>query len=71
MRVGISGGLEAAIHSLHTILSTLGSKLDLCCLKVDMSNAFNECSRSSLSRRKSVFSGTLSFLLGFNGVTVV
>ena len=54
--VGVSGGLEAAIHSLRTILSTLGSKPDLCCLKVDMSNAFNECNRSSfLSRCKFVF----------------
>ena len=54
--VGVPGGLEAAIHSLRTILSTLGAKSDLCCLKVDMSNAFNECNRSSfLSRCKSVF----------------
>ena len=52
--IGVSGGLEAAIHSLRTILSTLDSKLDLCCLMVDMSNAFNECSCSSfLSRCKS------------------
>ena len=69
VKVGVSGGLEAPIHSLCTILSTLGSKLDLCCLKVDMSNAFNEYSHSSfLSRCKSVF---LSFLVEFNGVTVV
>ena len=47
--VGVSGGLEAAIHSLHTILSKIRSL-------VDMSNAFNGCSRSSfLSRCKSVF----------------
>ena len=54
--VGVSGGLEAVVHSLRTILSTVGSNPDLCCLKVDMSNAFNECSHSSfLSRCKLVF----------------
>ena len=54
--VGVSGGLEAAVHSLRTILSTVGSNPDLCCLKVDMSHAFNECSCSSfLSRCKLVF----------------
>ena len=45
--VGISGGLEAYVHSLRTILSTLGSDSSLCCLKLDMTNAFNECSRIS------------------------
>ena len=55
-RVGVPGGLEAAVNSLRTIISTAGSHSDLCCLKVDMSNAFNECSRSSfLSRCKSAF----------------
>ena len=29
--VGISGGLEASVHSLHIILSTLGSDSSLCC----------------------------------------
>ena len=68
--VGVSGGLEAAVHSLRTTLSTVGSNPDLCCLKVDMSNVFNECSRSSfLSRCISLF--FLSFLLGFNGAIVV
>ena len=45
--VGISGRLEASVHSLRTILSTLGSDSSLCCLKLDMTNAFNECSRTS------------------------
>ena len=54
--VGVSGGLEAAVHSLRTILLTVGFNPDLCCLKADMSNAFNKCSRSSfLSRCKLVF----------------
>ena len=45
--VGISGGLEAYVHSLRTIISTLGSDSSLCCLKLDMTNAFNECRRIS------------------------
>ena len=45
--VGIRGGLEAAIHSLSTVIDSQGSNPDLCCLKVDFSNAFNECHRSS------------------------
>ena len=45
--VGIHGGLEAAVHSLSTVLDSQGSNPDLCCLKIDFSNAFNECNRSS------------------------
>ena len=45
--VGISGGLEAAVHSMRSILSLYGSDSSLCCLKLDMTNAFNECSRSN------------------------
>ena len=44
---GIYGGLESAIRSMQTILSVYGSDPPLCCLKVDMTNAFNECSRFS------------------------
>ena len=52
--VGIRNGLEAAVHSLRTILATVGYNCELCCLKVDMTNAFNECSRDSfLSRCRS------------------
>ena len=56
------------MHSLHSILSSFGSELDLCCLKVDISNAFNECCRSSfLSRCRSAFPelfwGTVMLLL--------
>ena len=54
------------MHSLHTVFSSPSSELNMCCLKVDMSNAFNECSHSSfLSRYR------LSFLLGYSGVIVV
>ena len=38
--VGIPGGLEAVVHSLCTVLSSLGTDGDLCCQKVDMTNAF-------------------------------
>ena len=49
--VSISGGLEASVHSMRTILSTLGSDSSLCCLKLDMTNAFNECSCTSFLPR--------------------
>ena len=49
--VGVPGGLEAAGHSLRTILSTHSSDSSLCCLKLDMTNAFNECSRTSFLSR--------------------
>ena len=49
--VGIRNGLEAAVHSLRTILATVGSNCELCCLKVDMTNAFNECSPDSFLSR--------------------
>ena len=51
MGVGILGGLEASVHSLHTILSTLGSDSSLCCLKLDMTNTFNENSCTSFLSR--------------------
>ena len=49
--VGISGGLEAAVHPMRSILSLYGSDSSLCCLKLDMTNAFNECSRSNFLSR--------------------
>ena len=45
--VGTRGGLEAAIHSLSTIIDLHGNDPDLCCLKVDFQNAFNKCRCSS------------------------
>ena len=54
------------MHSLHTVFSSPSSELNSCCLKVDMSNTFSECSHSSfLSRYR------LSFFLGYSGVIVV
>ena len=49
--VGIRGGLEAAVHTLRSFVATHGADQNLCCLKLDMRNAFNECSRSSLLHR--------------------
>ena len=43
--VGIRGGLEAAVHSLWSFLEDHGGNEELCLLKIDMKNAFNECSR--------------------------
>ena len=49
--VGIPGGLEAAIHSMRSILSMYGSDSSLCCLKLDLTNAFNECCRATFLSR--------------------
>ena len=49
--VGIRGGLEAAVHSLRQGLSDWGSEADLCCIKIDIQNAFNECNRSTYLHR--------------------
>ena len=43
MGVDIKGGLEAAVHTMHSFISSHSLDEDLCCLKVDMLNAFNEC----------------------------
>ena len=45
------GGLDAAVHALSSYITTHGSDPNLCCLKIDMSNAFDECHRSSFLRR--------------------
>ena len=39
--------MEAAIHTLQTFIEENGNNEDLCCVNVDMSNAFNNCDRSS------------------------
>ena len=41
VRVGIKDGLEAADHGVRKILEDCGHDEELCCLKVDMKNAFN------------------------------
>ena len=45
--VGVPGGVEAAIHALSALSDKHGHNVDLCCLKIDFSNAFNECFRLS------------------------
>ena len=49
--VGVPGGLDAAIHALSSCIARYGSDPSLCCLKIDMTNAFNECSRVSFLGR--------------------
>ena len=36
-------GLEAAIHSVRSFIDATSAGKDCCCLKIDMTNAFNEC----------------------------
>ena len=49
--VGIRGGLEAAVHSLSSFIGAHGDDPTLCCLKLDMSNAFNNCHRAPFLKR--------------------
>ena len=49
--VGVPGGMEAAVHSLRSFVDSHGDDPSLCCLKVDFTNAFNECHRSSFLLR--------------------
>ena len=49
--VGIPSGLEAAVHTVCSFIDLNQSNPDLCCLKIDFSNAFNECHRLSFLQR--------------------
>ena len=49
--VAVKGALEAAVHTGRWFISCHSSEEDLCCLKVDMKNAFNECNRLSFLHR--------------------
>ena len=49
--VGVKGGLEAAVHGLRKLIVDNSQNDELCCAKVDMRNAFNECRRSSFLHR--------------------
>ena len=54
--VGIRSGMESAIHTTQSFLDANWDKEDFCCLKIDMTNAFNECSRPAfLSRLRREF----------------
>ena len=43
--VGTRGGLEAAIHATRLNIERFKDSPDMCLLKIDFQNAFNECSR--------------------------
>ena len=45
--VGVKGGLEAAIHAAQYAITHLQHKEDYCILKIDFTNAFNECDQST------------------------
>ena len=45
--VGIPGGLETAIHVTRHYIYQHASDSSLALLKIDMKNAFNECSRTA------------------------
>lgn len=49
--VGIRGGLEAAIHATRLYIQEHELDEDLCLLKVDFTNAFNECDRNTFLQR--------------------
>ena len=49
--VGVKGGLEAAVHGLRKLITDLGEDDTLCCIKIDMKNAFNECRREAFLHR--------------------
>ena len=48
---GVCGGLEAAIHTLKSYITTNSLRENLYCFKVDMRNAFNECHREEFLPR--------------------
>ena len=43
--------MEAAVLSLRTFIVSHGEDPDLCCLKIDMANVFNNCHRSKFLQR--------------------
>ena len=49
--VGLKGDLEAAIHSMRSFIDATSVREDICCLKIDMTNAFNCCCRSAFLER--------------------
>ena len=49
--VGIEGGLEAAIHAACLYIQEHELNEDLCLLKVDFTNAFNECDCNTFLHR--------------------
>ena len=51
MGTGTKSGMEAAIHLLSKFIDDHGQDPSLCCIKIDMFNAFNNCFRDSFLLR--------------------
>lgn len=49
--VGTKGGLEAAIHLSRLLIERHQHNTQMCILKLDFSNAFNQCSRDAFLGR--------------------
>ena len=72
--VGIKGWLEAAVHSFRHPLHCHEDNPDLCAIKLDMYNAFNEVERASFSVNLNAtspdytpeFDGVINIHLTFN-----
>ncbi len=45
--VGVKGGLKAAVHATRHTIDQLHYTEDVCILKIDFQNAFNECNRNT------------------------
>ena len=58
--VGVRGGCEIAIHSVRSIIDSLGADESTCLLKIDFKNAFNLISRQTvLDQVHALFPGLL------------
>ena len=51
VRVGITGGLEVGVHTVRSFIDTNSAEENLCCLKVDIMNAFKECNKNAFLHR--------------------
>ncbi len=51
MGVGVKGGLESIIHTTRHFIDHFKDSEDMCILKLDFSNAFNECNRNCIFDR--------------------
>ena len=54
LAVGVSGGISVLIHGIRLILEV---RQTFVCVRLDMSNGYNACSRSVLLRRLSEHAG--------------
>ena len=67
--VGIKGGLEPIIHSARFIIEKFQTHEDMCLLKLDFKNAFNECNREIMLNE--ILEHFPDCSAGLNGVTAV